>query len=111
VFTHQSNDVLRDVTRRDAVARCSMHEHLNRFGHAKPGLAVLKPESGHGVVANAGGENAEGAVNRRVRVAADNDLTGRPEAVLDDDVVEAAAPAIEEIPNAVFGCKLADRVE
>ena len=63
---------------------------------------------GGGVVADAGGEDPERAVDRRVGIAADDDLSGFPEAALDDGVMDAAAAAVEDVFDAVLRGEFAD---
>ena len=66
--------ILRDVAGRYSRSGFAMEEDLNSFGDAEPAQTVLETERGHGVVSDAGGEDAERAVDRRVGIAADDDL-------------------------------------
>ena len=72
---------------------------------------MRESQRGHGVIADAGGEDAERAIDGRVRIAADDDVTGRPQAAFDDRVMNAAAAAIEHVADAVFCGELAHRGE
>src|SRR5207248_11317463 len=99
ILDNASNDVLRDVPRRDRRPRDAIEENLHRFGNAKPPEAVLEAERGHGVVADTGRKNPQRAVDRRMRIAADDDLAGRPESALNDGVMHAACAAIEDMAD------------
>ena len=74
---------------------------------AEPDL-VGRPGAGGLGPADARGEGAEGAVARRVGVAADDDLAGQGEALLGQDLVADAGVDVEEVRNALFGHELAD---
>ena len=106
VFAQKSFQVLRDIARRDAAPQMAMQEHLKRLGNAEPALAVSESQRGHGVVSDAGGKDSQRAVDRGVRIAADDDLARSPQAVLDDHVMQAAGAGIEHA-DAVCGGEMA----
>ena len=80
-----------------------------RLGNAEPDL-VRRPDRGHLGPADAGGERAERAVGRRVRVAAHDDRAGQGEARLGEDLVADAVLDVEEVRDALLGDELADRL-
>ena len=74
-------------------------------------MAVLKSQRGHRIVADTGGEHTERAINRRMRVATDNDLAWSPQPVLDDHVMQTAIASVEEILDSVLRRESPDLVQ
>src|SRR5215472_13754637 len=66
---------------------------------------MLEAQRSHRVVAHTGSEYTQCTVNRSMRIAADNDMAGRPQAVFDNDVMKTSVAAVEEILDPVLGRK------
>ena len=86
---------------------------VNLYGvrDLEPAGFVHEAECRHRVIADPGREGAQRSIHRRVRVAADDHHAWRDEARLHDDVVNAAAAAVEQVPDLVTRGEFADRGE
>src|SRR5690606_4509853 len=71
--------------------------NLDGLGYLEPSLVLREAQRGHRVVADTGAERADRTVDRRVRIAADDDHAGRDESRFHDDVMQTTAPAVEDV--------------
>src|SRR5215475_15291671 len=66
---------------------------------------MLKAKRSHRVITDTGSEYTQCTVNRSMRIAADNDMARRPQAVFDNDVMKTSVAAVEEIFDPMFSRK------
>src|SRR5262245_60130091 len=97
-----SDNILRDIPGHDVISGCPMKKHLHGLRNPEPRFAMLKPERRHRVNPDTSGQYTQSAVNRRMRIAADNDLSRRPQSILDDHVVQTAVASVEQILDSMF---------
>src|SRR5215475_1016959 len=66
---------------------------------------MLKAKRSHRVITDTGSEYTQCTVNRSMRIAADNDMARRPQAVFDNDVMKTSVAAVEEILDPMLSGK------